>query len=88
MSIELPNYTWMATGSLSGFKYEYLKPLKGKEIIAFPDKGGYNKWKNTADILNEKGFNIEVSKLLENKDFNDGWDLVDVLIYEKNNNID
>jgi hypothetical protein len=82
MSIESPNYIWMSTGSLNGFKREYLAPLKGKTITAFPDKGGYNKWKNTADILNEKGFNIEVSKLLENKDFKDGWDLVDVLIYE------
>ena len=82
MSIESPNYIWMSTGSLNGFKYEYLAPLKGKTITAFPDKGGYNKWKNTADTLNEKGFHIEISKLLENKDFNDGWDLVDVLIYE------
>ena len=40
MTIELPQYTWMATGSLGGFKDEYLKPLKSKEIIAFPDKGG------------------------------------------------
>ena len=30
--------------------------MKGTAIIAFPDKGGYNKWKNTADILNDKGF--------------------------------
>ena len=33
----------------------------------------------TADILNDKGFEIEVSKLLENKKYEDGWDLVDVL---------
>jgi len=82
MSIEFPNYTWMSTGSLNGFKHEYLAPLKGTDIIAFPDKGGYNKWKETSEILNEKGFNIEVSKLLENKEYDDGWDLVDVLNYE------
>ena len=29
--------------------------------------------------LNEKGFEIEVSKLLENSEYDDGWDLVDVL---------
>ena len=44
MSIEFPNYTWMSTGSLQGFKYEYLAPLKGTAIIAFPDKGGYDQW--------------------------------------------
>ena len=79
MSIESPNYTWMSTGSLQGFKYEYLAPLKGTAIIAFPDKGGYAQWQKTADILNEKGFEIEVSQLLENKKYLKGWDLVDVL---------
>ncbi len=88
MSIEFPKYTWMSTGSLSGFKYEYLKPLKSKEIIAFPDKGGCDNWKTTANNLNSKGFNIIVSEILEVDEFEMGWDLVDVLIYEKNNNKD
>ena len=83
MTIELPQYTWMATGSLGGFKDEYLKPLKSKEIIAFPDKGGYDKWKTTANNLNSKEFNIRVSKLLEIDEYEMGWDLVDVFNYEK-----
>ena len=82
MSIEFPQYTWMSTGSLQGFKYDYLTPLKEKDITAFPDKGAYNKWKETADVLNNKGFNIEVSKLLETKEYEDGWDLVDMMNYE------
>jgi DNA-directed RNA polymerase subunit RPC12/RpoP len=85
MSLEFPNYTWMSTGSLQGFKYEYLAPLKGKAIIAFPDKGGYDKWKLTADKLNDEGFEIEVSKLIDNKEYKDGWDLVDMLSYESKN---
>ena len=82
MSIEFPNYTWMSTGSLSGFKYEYLAPLKGTAIIAFPDKGGYVQWQKTADILNDKGFDIKVSQFLENNEYDDSWDLVDILNYE------
>jgi len=82
MSIESPNYTWMSTGSLQGFKYEYLAPLKGTAIIAFPDKGGYVQWQKTADILNDKGFDIKVSQFLENNEYDDGWDLVDILNYE------
>ena len=82
MSIESPNYTWMSTGSLQGFKYEYLAPLKGTAIVSFPDKGGYTQWQKTADILNQKGFEVKVSKLLENKEYDDGWDLVDALNYE------
>ena len=82
MSIEFPQYTWMSTGSMSGFKYEYLEPLKSYDIIAFPDKGGYTEWQETAASLNEEGFNIEVSKLLEKAEYKDGWDLVDVIQYE------
>lgn len=79
MSIEFPQYTWMATASLNGFKYDLLEPLRNKEIIAFPDKGGYEKWRSTADNLNKVGFDIRVSKLLENKGYETGWDLVDVI---------
>lgn len=79
MSIEFPQFTWMATASLNGFKYDLLEPLKNKEIIAFPDKGGYEKWRSTADNLNRVGFDIRVSKLLENKGYETGWDLVDVI---------
>ena len=82
MSIEFPQYTWMSTGSLQGFKYEYLDPIKSSNIIAFPDKGGYRKWQETATTLNKEGFNIEVSKLLEKTKYKDGWDLVDVIQYE------
>ena len=82
MSIEFPQHTWMSAGSLQGFKYEYLAPLREKKITAFPDKGAYNKWKKTADALNNEGFSIEVSKLLETKEYEEGWDLVDMMNYE------
>ncbi len=85
MSIELPKYIWMSTGSLHGFKYEYLEPIKKYEIIAFPDKGCYLKWQETAAELNKKGFKIKVSMLLERKIYKDGWDLVDVIKYEELN---
>ena|GEM_PF-3630199 len=58
--------------------------MKGTAIKAFPDKGGNNKWKNSADILNDKGFDIDVSQLLEKEEYKDGWDLVDVLHDENN----
>ena len=54
-------------------------------VIAFPDKGGYEKWRSTADNLNRVGFDIRVSKLLENKGYETGWDLVDVINNELKN---
>ena len=79
MSLVFPQHTWMSTGSLQGFKQEYLSPLKSYEILAFPDKGGYLKWTETAVELNKIGYSIEVSNFLEQHKYKDGWDLVDVM---------
>jgi len=77
MSIFLPEFIWTATGSKGNFKFELLEPLKKRNIIAFPDKGEYNNWLNKATDLNAKGFKIAVSELIENTDFNNGFDLAD-----------
>lgn len=77
MSLFLPNFIWLATGSKSNFKTELLKPLKNRNCFAFPDKGEFNIWNETATALNTKGFKIAVSNLLEKTDFNNGFDLAD-----------
>jgi hypothetical protein len=80
MSVFKPQYKWLATGSESGFKYEYLKPIKNNKIVAFPDKGVYFDWLNKAQELNGFGFKIVVSDFLENTDYLKGSDLADVYI--------
>jgi hypothetical protein len=82
MSILKPNYTWLATGSKSGLKYEFLKPIKDYRIIAFPDKGEYSDWFNMAKQLNKLGFKILIDDFLENTDYPNGTDLADVHINE------
>ena len=82
MSIFKPEYTWLSTGSKQGFKYEMLKPIKEYEINAFPDKSEYKDWQNIAIELNSIGFNIRVSDLLENTDYENGTDLADIFIKE------
>ena len=82
MSVFKPEYTWLATGSKQGFKYEMLKPIKDYEIIAFPDKSEYNDWQKKAIELNSVGFNIKISEWLENTDFENGSDLADIYIME------
>lgn len=77
MSIFLPEFIWLSTGSKSNFKFELLEPLKKRNCFAFPDKGEFSKWNNTANDLNAKGFKIAVSNLVEQTDFNNGFDLVD-----------
>ena len=82
MSLFKPEYVWLATGSKSGFKYEYLKPLRDFIIIGFPDKSEYNDWNNKAIELNNLGFNISISHWLETTNYEKGTDLADVLIEE------
>lgn len=78
MSVFVPDYTWLATGSKSGFKFDYLKPIIEYEIIAFPDKGEFEYWNKKATELNKIGFKISVSKLIENTKFPIGTDLADI----------
>jgi len=83
MSIFKPQYTWLATGSKSGLKYDFLLPIKNYKIIAFPDKSEYSDWDKKAKELNKIGFDIIVNDWLEQQnEYDDGFDLADVYINE------
>lgn len=84
MSLVSPDFVWMATGSKGNFKFEMLKPIKKRNIVSFPDKGEYSNWLNKATELNSIGFKIGVSKILEQTDFENGFDLADYYINEIN----
>jgi hypothetical protein len=80
MSIFLPNYLWLATGSKMNFKRQLLEPIKKFKIIAFPDKSEYESWNKTCIDLNLNGFSIKCSTILELKNYPEGFDLADVFI--------
>ena len=71
---------WVATGGKNNFKYELLHCLKGRKVIAYPDKGEFNLWRDKAFALTIYGISIQVSNLLEKSDNPNGWDLADQLI--------
>jgi hypothetical protein len=77
MSIFLPEFIWIATGSKSNFKIDLLQPLKKRNCFAFPDKGEFNNWQTKATELNNQGFKIAVSNLLEKTSYKNGFDLAD-----------
>ncbi len=83
MSIMYPSYLWLATGSKSNFKQELLQPLIEYKIIAFPDKTEFPNWNTKVENLIREGFNISCSNLLEEKDMDDGDDLIDFIIEQK-----
>lgn len=77
MSIILPDYIWLATGSKGNFKAELLEPIKKRTVIAFPDKGEYKNWSDKANVLNAEGYKIAVSEIVEQTDFENGFDIAD-----------
>lgn len=79
MSIVDNSFLWLATGGKGNFNYEFLKPLKGKQITAFPD-AGETVWEDVSDRLNDIGFNITISSVLEGKQ--KGYDLADAVLNE------
>lgn len=87
MSLFKPEYIWLATGSKNGFKYEYLKVLRNRNLTAFPDKSEYSDWLTKADELNKLGFNITVSEYLENTNLPSGTDLADAYFMTKQYNL-
>ena len=80
MSIILPNYHWMATGSKSNLKQELLLPIKDFKIILYPDKTEFIDWNNKMKLLIESGFKMKCSNLLEKIDVELGGDLVDFIL--------
>jgi hypothetical protein len=60
-------------------KESMLKPLKGYQVRAYPDKSVFENWNALADVLNTKGYYIKTSSLLENMDLENGADLIDLL---------
>lgn len=82
MSLEMPEYIWISVNGVGGFKESMLQPLKGKKIVAFPDKGCYFKWKEPAESLNQIGYNIKVSEILEEIDLDDGADISDIFLHQ------
>ena len=81
-----PNKIFMATGGLQNLRTEVMEPLRGRKIIAYPDKGsGFDVWKEKIE-KNLFGFDIEISDFLQNNEsVPDGGDMADYIIMNKVN---
>lgn len=88
LSIFIPEYIWVATGSKQNLKFELFKTLKKRKIVLFPDKGEYMYWSKKAEELNAIGFRIRASEYLEKlSGFEAGTDLADIYFFEKSANL-
>jgi hypothetical protein len=82
-SVYLPQFIWLATGSLNNLNLKICQPLKGRAAAIFPDLNGFDKWSEKAKSL-PSDFSFTVSDLLERKATEteklQGLDLADYLI--------
>jgi hypothetical protein len=82
-SVYLPQFIWLACGSLSNLTDTKCGILKGRNVVLFPDLNGFDKWNNQAKELSHLA-RFTVSDLLERKanetEKQQGFDLADYLI--------
>jgi len=82
-SVYLPQFIWVAVGSLTNLNAEKCSILKGRSVTLFPDLNGFDKWSSKAKELSHLA-NFTVSDLLERKateaERKQGFDLADYLI--------
>lgn len=86
MSLLLPKYCWMATGSKANLKRELLLPLKESNIVVYPDKSEFEDWNKITVALQKEGFRIRCSRFIEDLDVPAGTDLADLYLKARKNN--
>ena len=85
MSLFIPEYFWMATGSKQNLKLQLLEPIKKEKIVVYPDKGEFEDWNKKVIEFQKQGFKIKCSSIVENSEFETGTDLADIYFAMKNN---
>jgi hypothetical protein len=82
-SVYIPEFIWLAAGSLNSLNAEKCAILKGRQVILFPDLNGYEKWSEKANELSHYA-TFTVSDILERNgneaETECGYDLADYLI--------
>lgn len=82
-SVYLPQFIWVAVGSLTNLNAEKCYILMGRTVTLFPDLNGFDKWSSKAKELSRFA-TFMVSDLLERKateaEKKQGFDLADYLI--------
>ena len=73
-----PEMVWVAVDSLMGLTAERLRPLKGRDVLLYPDEGkGYEVWAERIGAIAEAvGFRYRVSSFMEGRER--GSDIADL----------
>ena len=86
MSIILPQYLWVSFGGINNISQINTPILKDRQIIVFPDAGTYDHLQPKINELQNVGFNICLSDLVEKnattEQIEKGFDLADFALLE------
>ncbi|MBK9722137.1 MAG: hypothetical protein IPO78_11055 [Saprospiraceae bacterium] len=63
-SVYLPEFIWLAVGSINNLSTERCKVLQGRNVVLYPDLNAFDKWQQKAMALSGVA-NFKVSDLLE-----------------------
>jgi len=78
-----PQFIWIATGGIHNLSRDKSKVLKGRNVILFPDVGGYDLWNDKIPKLTSLA-TFKTSSLLEKnateQERKDGLDIADYLL--------
>lgn len=87
-SINRPDRLFMATGGLQNFRPEVMEAVRGRKMVAFPDKGSaFDIWKDKIS-KNLSGYKIRISDCLQKEEqISDGEDIADLIIKKKRDEI-
>lgn len=78
-----PEFVWLATCGSNRYKPEYCKPLKGRKVVVYPDKGCETKWQMVTDGLVSDGYDITLNPIMQQAEgYGDNSDIADYLLDE------
>lgn len=80
-SVFYPQYVWLATGGKQAVTDALFRPLTGKDVTLFPDKGCFKAWEEKALRLKTEFRRLSVSEVVESLPIDNGGDLADYLPY-------
>lgn len=79
----MPDFIWLATGSLNNLSADKCRVLKGRKVILFPDLNAFDKWTAKAKEMAHPS-SLLVSDLLErnasDEERKKGFDIADYLL--------
>lgn len=84
LSVAYPSVTWIATGSISNLTPERFAPYFGFNCTIYPDRDGYDKWKDKAKALALQGYKVKVDTTILTYPGSPKDDLADIVLRSKN----